>query len=126
LKAISFIGPWQSRRMRNSRECRDDRKMAAIHRRESQRMTATGKAKRDRLLTRKARTPPPWRSKLHAGAVGSEENPHGYRREPQQHERRAGSNLTGEHASSTARWNDVPRGTMDEVSSYVRLNLPLV
>src|SRR5262249_38174734 len=36
-------------------------------------------------------------------------------REPQQHERRAGSNRTGEHASSTARWNDVPRGTMDEV-----------
>ena len=26
--------------------------------------------------------------------------------------------------SSTARWNDVPRGTMDEVSSYVRLDLP--
>jgi len=26
--------------------------------------------------------------------------------------------------SSTQRWNDVPRGTMDEVSSYVRLNLP--
>jgi hypothetical protein len=27
------------------------------------------------------------------------------------------------HSSSTERWNDVPRGTMDEVSSYVRLNL---
>ena len=27
-------------------------------------------------------------------------------------------------SSSTPRWNDVPRGTMDEVSSYVRLNLP--
>src|SRR5258708_327714 len=26
-------------------------------------------------------------------------------------------------SSSTQRWNDVPRGTMDEVSSYVRLNL---
>ena len=26
--------------------------------------------------------------------------------------------------SSTERWNDVPRGTMDEVSSYVRLHLP--
>jgi hypothetical protein len=26
--------------------------------------------------------------------------------------------------SSTARWNDVPRGTMDEVRSYVRLDLP--
>ena len=24
------------------------------------------------------------------------------------------------------RWNDVPRGTMDEVSSHVRLNLPFV
>ena len=23
-------------------------------------------------------------------------------------------------------WNDVPRGTMDEVSSHVRLNLPSV
>ena len=27
------------------------------------------------------------------------------------------------HSSSTERWNDVPRGTMDEVSSYVRLDL---
>ena len=27
--------------------------------------------------------------------------------------------------SSTAWWNDVPRGTMDEVSSHVRLDLPL-
>ncbi|MGB8629746.1 MAG: hypothetical protein WCD69_10180, partial [Xanthobacteraceae bacterium] len=27
-------------------------------------------------------------------------------------------------SSSTAWWNDVPRGTMDEVSSYVRLDLP--
>jgi hypothetical protein len=26
--------------------------------------------------------------------------------------------------SSTQRWNDVPRGTMDEVRSYVRLDLP--
>ena len=34
--------------------------------------------------------------------------------------------LTGEHSSSTAWWNNVPRGTMDEVSSYVRLNLPFV
>ena len=25
---------------------------------------------------------------------------------------------------STQRWNDVPRGTMDEVSSHVRLDLP--
>jgi hypothetical protein len=29
----------------------------------------------------------------------------------------------GEKESSTE-WNDVPRGTMDEVSSYVRLDLP--
>ena len=28
--------------------------------------------------------------------------------------------------SSTERWNDVPRGTMDEVRSYVRLDLPFV
>ena len=29
---------------------------------------------------------------------------------------RTGSNNTiGEHSSSTERWNDVPRGTMDEV-----------
>jgi hypothetical protein len=36
----------------------------------------------------------------------------------------AGSNATvGGNSSSTQRWN-VPRGTMDEVSSYVRLNLP--
>src|SRR5262249_12182615 len=29
-------------------------------------------------------------------------------------------------SSSTERWNDVPRGTMDEVSSHVRLDLPLI
>jgi hypothetical protein len=29
----------------------------------------------------------------------------------------------GEHSSSTERWNDVPRGTMDEASSHVRLDL---
>src|SRR5262245_31564505 len=40
------------------------------------------------------------------------------------YENRTGSNLTGEQSSSTAWWNDVPRGTMDEVSSYVRLDLP--
>src|SRR5262245_61221695 len=33
----------------------------------------------------------------------------------------AGSNAVGGNSSSTQRWNDVPRGTMDEVSSYVRL-----
>ena len=27
---------------------------------------------------------------------------------------------------STQRWNDVPRGTMDEVSSHVRLDLPTI
>ena len=36
------------------------------------------------------------------------------------------SNPIGEHLSSTARWNDVPRGTMDEVRSYVCLDLPSV
>ncbi len=44
----------------------------------------------------------------------------------QQHESRAGSNPIGGNSSSTERWNDVPRGTMDEVSSYVRLDLPFV
>jgi hypothetical protein len=42
------------------------------------------------------------------------------------HDNSQGIKLTGEHTSSTAWWNDVPRGTMDEVSSYVRLNLPFV
>ena len=32
----------------------------------------------------------------------------------------------GGKSSSTQRWNDVPRGTMDEVSSHVRLDLPFV
>ena len=40
----------------------------------------------------------------------------------QQHENRAGPNPIGGHSSSTERWNDVPRGTMDEVSSHVRLD----
>src|ERR1700750_3306233 len=40
----------------------------------------------------------------------------------QQHENRAGSNAIGGNSSSTERWNDVPRGTMDEVSSHVRLD----
>ena len=43
----------------------------------------------------------------------------------QRHEYRPGSNAIGGNSSSTERWNDVPRGTMDEVSSYVRLDLPL-
>jgi hypothetical protein len=34
------------------------------------------------------------------------------------------SNVIGEHSNSTVRWNDVPRGTMDEVSSPTRLDLP--
>ena len=42
----------------------------------------------------------------------------------QQYENRTGSHAIGENASSTKRWKDVPRGTMDEVSSFVRLDLP--
>jgi hypothetical protein len=42
---------------------------------------------------------------------------------PQRHESRDGSNPIGGNSSSTERWNVVPRGTMDEVSSYVRLDL---
>ena len=38
------------------------------------------------------------------------------------HERRAGSNTRGEDLSSTELWNHVPRGTMNEVSSFVRLD----
>src|SRR6516164_6644 len=41
----------------------------------------------------------------------------------QQHENRSGSNPIGENSRSTQQWKDVPRGTMDEVSSHVRLNL---
>ena len=41
-------------------------------------------------------------------------------------ENRAASNPIEGHSSSTERWNDVPRGTMDEVSSHVRLDLPFV
>ena len=43
----------------------------------------------------------------------------------QRHKSGAGSNAIGGNASSTERWNDVPRGTTDEVRSYVRLDLPL-
>src|SRR5437588_13023843 len=50
-------------------------------------------------------------------------NSDGPGRSPQR-ENRTGSNQIGENLRSTQRWNDVPRGTMDEVSSYVRLNLP--
>src|SRR5208282_4384636 len=45
---------------------------------------------------------------------------------PLQHENRPGSHPIGGNSSSTERWNDVPRGTMDEVSSHVRLDLPFV
>ena len=45
-------------------------------------------------------------------------------RHMQQHENRAASNPIGGNSNSTERWNDVPRGTMDEVRSYVRLDLP--
>ena len=48
------------------------------------------------------------------------------REEQQRHESRAGSITIGENLSSTQRWNDVPRGTMDEVSSYVALDPPFV
>ena len=38
-------------------------------------------------------------------------------RPQQQHENRAASNPIGGNSNSTERWNDVPRGTMDEVRS---------
>src|SRR5450830_1789111 len=44
----------------------------------------------------------------------------------QRHESLTRSNAIGEHSSSTERWNDVPRGTMDEVSSFGRLDPPFV
>ena len=44
----------------------------------------------------------------------------------QQHENRTGSHPIGGNSSSTLRWNDVPRGTMDEVSSFGRLDLPFL
>ena len=46
-------------------------------------------------------------------------------RKLQPHDSCDASNLIGGNSNSTERWNDVPRGTMDEVSSYVRLDLPL-
>ena len=42
----------------------------------------------------------------------------------QQHEGCPGSKTIGENSSSTERWKDVLRGTMDEVSSSIRLDLP--
>ena len=41
-----------------------------------------------------------------------------------QHDSGAGSNPIGGNSRSTLRWKDVPRGTTDEVSSHVRLDLP--
>src|SRR5512143_1546478 len=35
-------------------------------------------------------------------------------------------NPIGGNASSTVRWHDVPRGTTNEVRSYVCLDLPLI
>jgi hypothetical protein len=47
-------------------------------------------------------------------------------RESQQRKNRAGSNAIGGKLSSTERWKDVPRGTMDEVSSLVCLDRSFV
>src|SRR5262249_26571480 len=47
-------------------------------------------------------------------------NSDGPGRSPQR-ENRTGSNQIRENLRSTQRWTDVPRGTMDEVSPYVRL-----
>ena len=44
----------------------------------------------------------------------------------QRHENHTGSNPIGGNASSTARWHDVPRGTMDVARSYVRLDLSFI
>ena len=44
----------------------------------------------------------------------------------QPHESGAGSNAIGGNSSFTERWNDVPRGTTDEVRSDVRLDPPFV
>ena len=46
----------------------------------------------------------------------------GSREEAWRHDRPAPSDRR--NSGSTARWNDVPRGTMDEVRSYVCLDLP--
>src|SRR5271169_6784186 len=45
-------------------------------------------------------------------------------RPQRQHENRAELIAIGENSSSTKPWKDVPRGTMDEVSSHVCLDLP--
>src|SRR5664279_273362 len=39
-------------------------------------------------------------------------------KKPRRHEGRTRSNGIGEYSSSTEQWKDVPRGTMDEVSSF--------
>jgi transposase len=53
-------------------------------------------------------------------------NSGGRGKKSRRHESRAGSDAIGENSSSAERWNDVPRGTMDEVSSLIRLDLPLI
>jgi hypothetical protein len=45
---------------------------------------------------------------------------------PQQHEGPFSINAIGGNSSSTQRWSDVPRATMDEASSHVRLDLPTI
>jgi hypothetical protein len=44
----------------------------------------------------------------------------------QWHEGCQGSNTIGENSSSTERWKDIPRGTMDEMSPSVCLHLPYI
>ena len=44
----------------------------------------------------------------------------------QWHEGCSGSNTIGENSSSTERWKDVPRGTMDEMSPSVCLDPPYI
>ena len=63
---------------------------------------------------------------MHRIWVDGTEFPGPENRPQQQHENRAASNPIEGHSSSTERWNDVPRGTMDEVSSHVDLDLPFV
>ena len=48
------------------------------------------------------------------------------REKQQRHKSRTRSKAVGENPSSTKRWKGVPRGTMDEVSSFVALDLPFV
>src|SRR5580704_5917876 len=50
----------------------------------------------------------------------------GRRGKSQRHESRAGSNAIGGNLHSNEPWKDVPRATMDEVSSHVCLDLPFL